>query len=60
MYLGKRVSRGIFRNVLGMKINADVNASYNIIRKVVVNAFPKGRANAIEGVGLHPLTVIIQ
>ena len=60
MYLGKRVSRGIFRSVLRMKINADVNASYNIIRKTVVNAFPKGRVDAIEGVGLHPLTVIIQ
>ena len=43
-----------------MKINADVNANYNIIRKAVVNAFSKGRADAIEGVGLHPLTVIIQ
>jgi len=46
--------------VLGVKINADVNANYNIIRKAVVNAFPKGRVDAIEGVGLHPLTVIIQ
>ena len=60
MYLGKRVSRGIFRSMLGVKINADVNASYNIIRKAVVNAFPKGRVDAIEGVGLHPLIVIIQ
>lgn len=59
-YLGNRVNRGIFISSNGIKINADVNASYNIIKKAVVNAFPQGRADAIEGVGLHPLTVVIQ
>jgi len=41
-YQGKRVSRGMFRSSTGKKINADVNGSYNIIRKVIPNAFIEG------------------
>lgn len=37
----------------GTKINADVNGSYQIIKKV----FPKAFADGIEGVGLHPFKV---
>lgn len=53
-YLGRRIKRGIFRSAKGILINADVNGSLNIIRKAFSNAFPKGNADGIEGVGLHP------
>jgi putative transposase len=36
-YLGNRKHRGLFISKSGLKINADVNGSYNIIRKVVPN-----------------------
>lgn len=49
----RRVHRGLFVSNNGTKINADVNAAYQIIKKVVPDAFSKG----IEGVGLHPLNI---
>jgi putative transposase len=54
-YLGKRISRGMFRTAAGLIINADVNGAYNIIRK----AFPKIKflVDGIEGVRLHPVRV---
>jgi len=53
-YSGRRITRGLFLSALGIKINADVNGSLNILRKVVPDAFCKG----IEGVGLHPIKII--
>ena len=38
-YMGKRVKRGLFQSSKGIKINADVNAAMNILRKVVPTAF---------------------
>lgn len=49
----RRKHRGLFVSNNGMKINADVNGSYQIIKKV----FPKAFADGIEGVGLHPFKV---
>jgi len=34
-YLGKRIERGLFRSAKGELINADLNGSLNILRKVV-------------------------
>ena len=34
-YLGKRIKRGIFRTANGTLIHADLNASYNIIKKAI-------------------------
>ena len=34
-YLGERVKRGLFQSSIGKLINADVNGSLNILRKVV-------------------------
>lgn len=34
-YLGKRIKRGLFRTSRGILINADVNASYNIMKKTL-------------------------
>jgi putative transposase len=46
-YQGKRISRGMFCSSTGEKINADVNGSYNIIRKVIPNAFIEGIAELV-------------
>lgn len=46
----RRINRGLFRNKNGVLINADVNGSYQILKK----AFPDAFADGIEGVGLHP------
>lgn len=34
-YLGKRIKRGLFQSSVGKLINADVNGSLNILRKVI-------------------------
>lgn len=47
----RRVHRGLFISNSGKKINADVNAAYQIMKKVIPDAFSEG----IEGAGLHPL-----
>ena len=49
----RRVHRGLFIGNNGIQINADVNGAYQIMKKVIPNAF----ANGIEGAGLHPLTI---
>lgn len=49
----RRKYRGLFVSNKGTKINADVNGSYQIIKKV----FPKAFADGIEGVGLHPFKI---
>lgn len=49
----RRIYRGLFVSKSGKTINADVNGAYQIMKKVVPDAFGEG----IEGVGLHPLRV---
>jgi putative transposase len=50
-YAGKRMNRGLFVTATGKRLNADVNGSYNMIAKVVPNAFGNGRG----GVVVHPV-----
>lgn len=54
-FSGYRYRRGLYK-IRGKKefINADVNGSYNILRKAIPNAF----ADGIEGVGVHPIDII--
>lgn len=49
----RRVHRGLFISNNGIRINADVNAAYQIMKKVFPNEFSDG----IEGVVLHPVRV---
>lgn len=51
----RRKKRGLFVSNHGIKINADVNGAYQIMKKVFPNAF----ADGIEGVALHPVRVSI-
>ena len=50
-FSGRRIKRGLYKSKNSTLINADVNGSYNILRK----AFPKAFADGIEGVRLHPI-----
>lgn len=51
----RRIHRGLFISNQGIRINADVNAAYQIMKKVFPNAF----ADGIEGAVLHPVRVNI-
>ena len=51
----RRIHRGLFVSNQGIRINADVNAAYQIMKKVFPNAF----ADGIEDVVLHPVRVNI-
>jgi putative transposase len=65
-FSGKRIKRGLYKTSEGRLINADVNGSYNIMRKAIPNVFNNGigscvvqprRVNPLEvkkkGEGLH-------
>lgn len=54
-FSGKRISRGMYKSKDGILINADVNGSYNILRKC--NA--QFSYESIEGVSLHPIRVTV-
>ena len=49
----RRIHRGLFVSNKGFKINVDVNAAFQIMKKVFPNVFTDG----IEGVVLHPVRV---
>lgn len=57
VYLGKRMKRGLFRTSTGIKINADVNGSYNILRKAFPDAFQQARGD--RGIALIPARINI-
>ena len=50
-YLGKRTSRGMFKTSKGRIINADINGTYNIMKKAFPNAIS---VDGIEVFGLMP------
>ena len=49
----RRIKRGLFKSNNDIFINSDVNGSYQIMKKVVPNAF----ADGIEDVVLHPVKI---
>ena len=51
----RRIHRGLFKSDKGTLINADVNASYQIMKKV----FPEEFSDGIKGLALHPIRVNI-
>jgi putative transposase len=53
-YLGKRIKRGLFISSKGVKLNADINGSANILRKVIPTAF---NGYGIQDVVVHPIRV---
>jgi putative transposase len=55
VYVDKRVKRGLFQAAGGRRLNADINGAYNILRKVVPDAF----GNGIGGVAVHPVRIAL-
>ena len=51
----RRIHRGLFVSNNDIKINADVNGAYQIMKK----AFPNAYADGIEGAALHPVRVSV-
>lgn len=49
----RRIHRGLFISNKGIKINADINGAYQIMKKV----FPNAYSNGIKDVVLHPIRV---
>ena len=55
-FSGRRVKRGLYKSKSGKKLNADVNGSYNILRKVAPNALCKG----VEDCVVNPVPLQVQ
>jgi putative transposase len=55
-FSGRRLKRGLYRAANGQRFNADVNGSYNIMRKVLPDAFGKG----IAGAAVHPVRLPVR
>lgn len=52
-YKGKRIKRGLFKSMNGTLINADLNGSYNIMKKAIRKNFLK-EMDRIEGFAVIP------
>ncbi len=63
-FSGKRVKRGLYRTSDGRYVNADINGSGNIIRKVAPNAFQQaegvedGKA-VLASLVVHPVRIVV-
>lgn len=55
-YVGKRIKRGLFKSQCGKLINADVNGSYNILRKVISDFKYEIEAVAVQPLRMNLLT----
>jgi putative transposase len=56
-FSGKRETRGLYRAANGRRVQADVNGSYNSLRKEFPHAFPKSQVRpgqGIVGAAVHP------
>lgn len=56
-YLGIRIKRGLFRTFNNIAINADVNARFNIARKVIPRFNVKELDEGIEGFVVNPVRI---
>ena len=61
VFTGKRIKRGLYKTSTGQLINSDVNASYNILRKAIPNAFSNGIGSCVVGpMRVNPLKVKVK
>ncbi len=61
VFTGKRIKRGLYKTSTGQLINSDVNASYNILRKAIPNAFSNGIGKCVVGaMRVNPLKVKVK
>lgn len=54
IYKGKRIKRGVFQSANGVRINADVNAAYNILLKSDPQALPMRSVGGVGGYVVYP------
>jgi len=57
VFSGKRETRGLYRAKNGRRVQADINGSYNCLRKEFPNAFPNSllrEGQGIVGAAVHP------
>ena len=60
-FSGKRIKRGLYKTSVGQSINSDVNASYNILRKAIPNAFSDGiESCVVQPRRVNPLKVKVK
>lgn len=66
-FSGRRIKRGLYRTGTGQLINADVNGSYNILKKGLMNNHqplpvdnPKTQPLVVKGIGQEPNDKLIQ
>ena len=57
-YKGERVKRGLFKTNKDIYLNADVNGSYNIMRKVIGDDI-YNNIQPVEGLVLNPIKLNI-
>ena len=53
LFQGKRIARGLYKTAKGRLLNADVNGSFNITRKVIPDVFDQG----IKGLPFNPVVL---
>uniref|UniRef100_UPI0038995BED zinc ribbon domain-containing protein n=1 Tax=Aerosakkonema funiforme TaxID=1246630 RepID=UPI0038995BED len=53
VFQGKRITRGLYKTANGRLLNADVNGSFNITRKVIPDVLDQG----IKGLPFNPLVL---
>ena len=62
-FSGKRVKRGLYRASDGRKINADINGSGNIIRKIAPDAFGlravEDGKEVLASLVVHPVRIVV-
>ena len=63
-FSGRRVKRGLYRAADGRVLNADINGSGNIIRKVAPDAFSEARAvedgkAVLASLVVHPVRIVV-
>ena len=62
-FSGRRVKRGMYQSKSGQKLNADVNGSYNIMRKALPNAFTGNGIGDVNGMlaslVVHPERIVV-
>jgi IS605 OrfB family transposase len=56
-FTGKRVKRGLYKSSTGLFINSDVNGAYNILRKVIGDAWVKTYTNSIKDYAINPIAI---
>jgi putative transposase len=61
VFSGRRIKRGLYKTSVGQLINSDVNASYNILRKAIPNAFSNGIGSCVvQPRQVNPLKVKVK